>query len=337
MSVSGLIMLNNIGNIMLVIGRNGKYSFPKGKFEKEKDRNNYECARREFFEETGLVGFIYKLCSTPIIEHTDTGNVSCKYYYCLIDRELSDYQFIKKTDPDDEIVSIGFYTKEEIEAIPDGLFYRRRKNIAFLIIDLFRTNSLTFDDEDRFLLPWKQTKISKAISSWLRHHLDEFITSTKDGYVLISELLDKLNSDPRTVFTIIYDDVVNVSRHCFKQRIQIEGDRIRCVQGHSSGDIDDDSLMELLTEPITDCYHATDKKSLKSIIDSGLNKMGRMHIHFTNDPTMLRKGKKIMVGIKMEEAMNDGIKFYRAANGIILSPGINGVIPYSYLTIHRNK
>lgn len=329
-------MMNN-NKILMVLGRNGKWSFPKGKFEHEKDRNGYACARRETLEETGIVGYEYIYISEPIIEYTERGTISCKYYRCKITKHLSDFGVLEKhKDPDnEEIIESRFFSIDELKEIPSNLLYERRKEIAINCLNT--VDDVIYDSNDKFMVPWKQTKLSKAITFWLRHHLDEFTSFTSDGYVDIDELVNKINSNSPPDFRFTKDDIEHISKHCFKQRTQILDDRIRAVQGHSSGDINDDELLTLLNEPLVNCYHATDKKSLKIIMNNGLNKMSRKHIHFASDANLLRKNKGILLEIKMKEAMDDGIKFYRANNNVILSSGINGVIDPKYLIVHHKN
>lgn len=338
MSCGGLIVITKLGKVILVRGKNGKYSFPKGKFESNKDLNMYECAVREFLEEAGLINFTYRFSSEPIIEYTDTGSVSCKYYVCVIEDELSGYGIpADHTDIDGDILSVEYFNVDELMRLPSYQFYTRRRNIGISILESYSSGTLNLDDEDLMISLHKRTKISKAMSKWLRHHLDKFSTTDREGFVNIDELISKLRSDSRTDFTVDRKSIECASRHCFKQRTQIKDDKIRCVQGHSSGDIDDDLAMELITVPIPNCVHATDAKLIVSILSRGLNKMSRHHIHFSDNPNLLRKGNKVHIEVKMKEAMDDGIQFYKAANGVILSPGNNGVIPAKYLIVHNQK
>lgn len=202
-------------------------------------------------------------------------------------------------------------TLDEILQLGDDMFYERRKNMA-----------------DKFMIPWKYTKINKSISYWLKHHLNKFTIVTSDAYVDINELLNKLNSGSRYDFNITKDDIRHINFNCFKQITQIEDNRIRCVQGHSTCKINEEELLELINEPITNCYHPTNSKSINSIMKKGLNKMTRKHIHFATDRNLLRKNRDILIEIKMSEAMDNGIKFYRAKNNVILS--------FEYLIIHKN-
>ena len=55
LQVYGTICINGRGEVLLVHGsKSKKWSFPKGHYEK-KDDSPIECARRELFEETGVV------------------------------------------------------------------------------------------------------------------------------------------------------------------------------------------------------------------------------------------------------------------------------------------
>lgn len=309
--------------INLVMGKDGKWSFPKGKIDKTKDRNGYECCRRKFLEESGLVGFTYVYNQNPIFEFDQEESTTYKFYFCKIIYKSPEYCNIKTNE---NIIESRWMNIDELMEIPD----EKTKQIG---ISLLKTiDHLMFEKVDKFMVPWKEIKISKNISYWLRHNLNEFKSVTTDAFVDIDELLKKMNSDPRSEFVITEDDIDHINFHCFKQRTQIDGSKIRCVQGHSSGNINDDELLELITEPITNCYHATEIKLLNLIMKNGLNKMKRKHIHFATDENLLRKNRGILIEVKMKEAMDNGIKFYKAKNNVILSPDI---IPPQYLIIHK--
>ena len=62
--------------------------------------------------------------------------------------------------------------------------------------------------------------------------------------------------------------------------------------------------------------------------------MKRRHIHIVESDSAIsgkRKSANIKIYIKMKEAMDDGYKFYRSANGVILTPGNqDGILPPKY-------
>lgn len=323
------LIIKDANKIMMVKNSNNIWSFPKGSFEKQKDNSKYLCARREFFEETGLVGFTYEYQSEPIIEYTDKGTISCYLFIGRIVNKKDSYGAIKD-HRDDEIVESKFLTLDEIEGIN---LLQRRKDIARRAL----TEEFNYDSNDMFISEYLKVKIGKNICYLLRHHLDEFKVIRSDAYVPIDELVKKINEDKK--MNVNFDEIIHVSTYCPKKRTEIDDTKmmIRCVQGHSSKGINEEELMTEITEPIKNCYHATDKKVVGMIQTNGLNKMSRQHIHFAYDENLLRKGKGIHVEVIMDAAMKAGIKFYRAKNNVILSAGIDGTIPAEFLIIHYRK
>ena len=62
--------------------------------------------------------------------------------------------------------------------------------------------------------------------------------------------------------------------------------------------------------------------------------MGRTFIHFASSQNAI-SGKRAscdtIIYIDMKLAMEDGIKFYMSKNKVILSDGIDGIIPSKYI------
>ena len=125
---------------------------------------------------------------------------------------------------------------------------------------------------------------------------------------------------------------------------------IRAVQGHSIQGIILDE--ELLTEVTNDtipviCIHGTYKSFLPLIKEKGLLKMTRNHIHFfenipdanTSVVSGMRQNCNICIYIDVQKCMNDGIRFFRANNGVLLSRGLNetGCIPCKYFQKIENR
>jgi len=101
--------------------------------------------------------------------------------------------------------------------------------------------------------------------------------------------------------------------------------------------------------PLTDpnkhplVVHGTYAIYWKSILKNGLSKMNRnhirMHIKFSIDFTTAYSGKKgeVLSGMRkscdtyieldIKKAMSDGIKFFESRNNVVLTPGIDGIIP----------
>jgi putative RNA 2'-phosphotransferase len=189
----------------------------------------------------------------------------------------------------------------------------------------------SFDRFDVFMSPKLHTNISKRMSWLLRHNISN-LKHDSAMYVHLDLILAELNRDFDEIITLL--QVQNVVHNCPKQRFQIMGNKIRAAQGHSNVVIDEESIFEEIHEAVPYVVHMKNKKALKSIRLTGLNKMERTHIHFADDESMLRKGQLIKIKLNMQAAMDAGIKFYRATNDVILSPGNEtGTIPFRYLTI----
>lgn len=188
---------------------------------------------------------------------------------------------------------------------------------------------------------------SKYLSWALRHGLIELgLIPDSEGYVKLDHLLNKTNQSSNNN-PLTTDEVLNLVKNCPKQRFGIktvESDLfIRANQGQSKkvgALINSDKLLVKLTEPIEGVFHGTYKKHLQSIQSSGLNRMDRKHIHFAksaNAKSGQRTNCNMFVFVNMKQAMADGIIFYESANGVILTEGIDGILPAKYLEYSFTK
>ena len=150
----------------------------------------------------------------------------------------------------------------------------------------------------------------------------------KKGYVTVTSLLSNYQ-----LKNLTFDNLKYIVETDNKQRYDLKLINsiyyIRTNQGHSSliGSIinDDDILIEI-KEPFDSCLHGTYKSNLENIKKTGLNKMNRKHIHFTNSlksKSGIRYNCDVIIYIDIKKAMNDGIKFYKSKNDVILSSGID--------------
>jgi 2'-phosphotransferase len=130
---------------------------------------------------------------------------------------------------------------------------------------------------------------------------------------------------------------------------------IRAHQGHSYKDvIECDKLLtalsnEELSDPNLTIVHGTTRKAWEDHIRiEGLSRMKRNHIHFatglpqdiTTDDSQkntapisgMRSTSQIYVYINGKKCAEDGIKFFRSDNGVILTAGENegGLLPVKY-------
>jgi 2'-phosphotransferase len=185
----------------------------------------------------------------------------------------------------------------------------------------------------------KTTAQSKYMSWVLRHGLSELgLVPNDEGYVNLSEFIKLSDKN----YKLDKDTILKITASCTKQRFGIKkvGTEtfIRANQGHSKniGElIKSNKLLVKLTEPIQGVFHGTYKKNMESIKAKGLNRMERQHIHLAKGFDAVsgkRNNCDLIVYINMSQAMTDGIEFYESANGVILTEGIDGILPIKYLT-----
>jgi 2'-phosphotransferase len=190
--------------------------------------------------------------------------------------------------------------------------------------------------------PQDRVKVSKTFSKILRHTADKYPTLKMDhsGFVSLESILclpefRKMRVDQEFVKTMVAED--SKSRFSLQQRG--EDLFIRANQGHSHSvatKLSDSEIYEsILSESdIPVAIHGTSMKAWESIKVSGLNRMGRSHIHFSpgivgvdaNVRSGMRTSSTIHIYLDVPKCMQKGIKFFRSDNDVILSEGIDGVI-----------
>ena len=185
-----------------------------------------------------------------------------------------------------------------------------------------------------------KTNKSKYISYVLRHGLQELnLIPDPEGYIKLKDLIDKSNNQ------LDEENIIDIVNTCTKSRFSIkikEGQKyIRANQGHSKsvGEmIDPTQLLKKIKEPINGVFHGSYQKNLESIQLNGLNRMSRQHIHLAKS-LEAKSGKRndcnLLIYIDMKQAIEDGMQFFESENGVILTEGINGILPTKYLTFQK--
>jgi len=192
-----------------------------------------------------------------------------------------------------------------------------------------------------------QKILSKTICQILRHTAkDEGLDMRPDGYVLLKDLMQvpavkKLNPTEK--------DIEKVVEENDKQRFSLleEGRKtwIRANQGQSLQGIDMDQLCEPVQElrPGEVCCHGTLEKHLESILSKGLLAGGhkgqkhRRDVHFSiRHPgeavlSGMRTDCQIAVYVDLPKAVRSGIPFHRSTNDVILSEGVDGIVPPEFI------
>lgn len=188
-----------------------------------------------------------------------------------------------------------------------------------------------------------KVRLSKKLSYLLRHGaVKEGLKIDENGWVSVRDLL-KHPSLKNLCKSI--DQINEIVQTDDKQRYSLMTNNhgetfIKANQGHSIGMVTDSGLKELSMLDVKlypDVVHGTMMQYLKSILNQGLSKMKRNHIHFAiglpNEQQVIsgaRLSSNIFIFIDMKKAMEDGIKFYLSENKVILTSGMDGVLLPKY-------
>ncbi|CAN6172327.1 unnamed protein product [Urochloa humidicola] len=188
--------------------------------------------------------------------------------------------------------------------------------------------------------------LGRILSKVLRHMAEELgLNMRPDGYVRVNDLL-KLNlrtyaDVPLKSHTV--DEIREAVRRDNKQRfglLEEDGELlIRANQGHTITTVTSESLLKpiLSADEVSVCVHGTFRKKLDSILQSGLSRMTRLHVHFSNGLPSdgqvisgMRKNVNILIHLDVRKVLNDGMKLYISDNNVILTEGYDGFVPVKY-------
>ncbi|MCG8573640.1 MAG: RNA 2'-phosphotransferase [Flavobacteriales bacterium] len=174
----------------------------------------------------------------------------------------------------------------------------------------------------------QQKRISKFLSLILRHNPGKVgIKLDKNGWVKVDELLLKINTKGIRITFEELEFIVDTNN---KKRFGFNEDKsmIRANQGHS---VEIDLGYEAKIPP-TVLYHGTGEKYVNSILESGIQKRNRHHVHLSKDVETAkmvgqRHGKPFIFEILTEAMVHDGFVFFESKNGVWLTEEI----PVNYL------
>ncbi|KAJ4775206.1 tRNA 2'-phosphotransferase 1 [Rhynchospora pubera] len=188
--------------------------------------------------------------------------------------------------------------------------------------------------------------LGRLLTRILRHMASELnLNMRSDGYVRVDDLL-KLNIQtfakiPLKSHTV--EEVKEAVRRDNKQRFSLLEENgqlfIRANQGHTIKAVESEHLLKpiLSAEEVPVCVHGTYRRNLESILQSGLKRMERLHVHFSSGlPTDgevisgMRRDINILIYLDVKKALEDGMKLYVSDNEVILTEGFDGVVPVKY-------
>lgn len=166
----------------------------------------------------------------------------------------------------------------------------------------------------------RKKKTSKFLSYVLRHH-PELIDLNLDGHgwADVEELIRKSKNDSQGFTFEELDEIVQTNS---KKRFAFNEDKtkIRASQGHSINI----NLALIEQKPPEFLYHGTSENNAVSILEKGIEKRSRQHVHLSSDRETatsvgMRHGKPIILTISTGKMFEDGIKFYLSENEVWLT------------------
>ncbi|MDU1906558.1 MAG: RNA 2'-phosphotransferase [Dysgonomonas sp.] len=163
-------------------------------------------------------------------------------------------------------------------------------------------------------------RIGKFLSLVLRHQPETIgIELDEQGWANVQELIEKCKNH-RYHFSMT--DLIEIVETNDKQRYSFNEKRnkIRANQGHS---LDIDLALEAV-EPPEFLFHGTATRFLSSIMEQGIVKGSRQHVHLSKDKETATKvgsrhGKPAILTIMSGNMYRNGIVFYQSDNGVWLT------------------
>ncbi|KAL6606264.1 hypothetical protein ACP70R_041917 [Stipagrostis hirtigluma subsp. patula] len=188
--------------------------------------------------------------------------------------------------------------------------------------------------------------LGRLLTRVLRHMAAELgLDMRTDGYVRVRDLL-RLNLQtfakvPLKSHTV--EEIREAVRRDNKQRFSLleeDGELlIRANQGHTVTTVTSESLLKpiLSADEVSVCVHGTYRRNLDSILQSGLKRMARLHVHFSSGLPSdgevisgIRQNVNVLIHLDVSKALQDGMKLYISDNKVILTEGFDGVVPVKY-------
>lgn len=192
------------------------------------------------------------------------------------------------------------------------------------------------------------TSLSRTLSKILRHNAHNHkLPIRPDGFVPVQALLalpklqnmrasidlihQMVESDAKRRYTMIQEDA-NPDSNPDPNTTWL----IRANQGHSIA-VPDLALTKIQrqdTSKFPIVLHGTNETAYKNIKKEGIKCMTRNHIHLATGKfgdvgvvSGVRKSCTVFIYIDLERCLSEGMQFFRSENGVVLTAGLDGVIP----------
>ena len=336
----------------------GYLSPQKGGVETNIDSSLFDCACRETKEESGILPEDLVYCPRPFIENAPSGRPNIVYWMARLKTmrkhftfdpaELTSvrwyhiHTFLALQSPKMKVARLNI-----LQAMQTCFSDAATKMVEFAAFPeeakcIFTAKPSTSSSEDHGLVPKnKYENECRLIVKILRHQLQP-LHPDDEGYVQVSDLLtemkhaqlDKKGKKYKPVTFDILRDIVAYDAKYSKQRLDMKQTAnkqhwiIAATQGHSGKTA---FKLEEIKEALPHLIHGTEERFLASIEGQGLLKMSRTHVHcIACDPNALqttqiisgfKKQSNVIVVVNMQQTMQDGMKWFRAKNGVVLTEG----------------
>jgi len=139
--------------------------------------------------------------------------------------------------------------------------------------------------------------------------------------IVLTFVRNAINACKKHSFPVTYAELNEVVARNDKKRFSFDatGTLIRANQGHS---VEIDLQLEPAVPPDV-LYHGTGHGAVESIMQCGLCKMSRHHVHLSEDIETARKvgtrhGRPVVFAVDAAAMYEAGYKFYRSDNGVWL-------------------
>jgi putative RNA 2'-phosphotransferase len=168
----------------------------------------------------------------------------------------------------------------------------------------------------------RDVRRSRRLSWLLRHGADEAgLAMDAAGWASVADVLALLDLEPAELERVVAEND--------KGRLELDGDRIRACQGHSTaGTPVEAGALEAswaLHEGDDDLWHGTSREVVASILRDGLHPARRTHVHLA-DARDSRVGKRarvdVLLRISASRIRAAGHDLYRSPNGVVLARAV---------------
>ncbi|TIA87339.1 hypothetical protein E3P99_03229 [Wallemia hederae] len=180
-------------------------------------------------------------------------------------------------------------------------------------------------------------RYSKTLSYILRHGaIKEGLEMRNDGFIRVDDLLSR----PK-LRGLDFESLQRLVLNNDKKRYQLLAESgvwlIRAVQGHSldAAQLELSQITDTADAPVA--VHGTNDEAWSSIKTEGLKTMGRQYIHLaTGLPhesevvSGMRKSSTVFIYVDVEQLLKDNIKLYKSLNGVLLTTGLDNILPPRY-------